>query len=406
MADELAELHARLRRYPASRYPAQHATAQFHLGATRLEAGDTDGAVEALAAAERLFGELRMSTEHAKATMMLGAGLRAAGDHRQAHRRFTAAARLFKQLDRPAEEAAARYNAGLVLTESGRPAAAVQAFATAQHLFAVAGRRSWAGAAARERGRAELNRGEPRAAIALLEEAIELSGEADPAGTGAAANVQGLAQLAAGDPAAAVHAFRRALSWLPRSVRPAEHAMAKANLALAQEAAGARAHARVLARQALAVPQAAAQVRAVAQGVLDRLPTDGRSDLFTVLEGEDIGRWELLLRDELLRWIDLDPVRRRLEAASWVREQCSRGAEGVEFAQALLGALLELPPPAYQAVLDAVVRGVNTCQPEEATRFQAVTGSAMARYPLPQWHRMAAGLTAAAQQAGLDQQWR
>jgi tetratricopeptide (TPR) repeat protein len=406
MASEVDELESRLGRYPADRYPAQHATAQFHLGSALLHAGATARALEALTTAERLFADVGMRSEHAKSVMMHGAALRDAGRYGEAMRRFAVAAEVFRELEQTAEEAAAHHNRGLVLTATDDLAEAAKAFTTAQELFRAAGQPVWEAAAARERGTVLLHRGEPGAAVAVLEDAIEQSGEADPAGTGAAANVLGLARLAAGDPAAAVQAFQLALAWQPRSVRPAEHAMVKANLALAHEAGGAAAHARVTARHALGIPEAADPVRALAREVLDRLRSGTGADLFTVLDQEPAERWEIWVRDELLRWAAADPRSRTREAAAWVHEQVARGAEGVEHAQVLLGVLLELPPPAYDVVVRALVQATAAADPAEAERFQAVTGSAMARYPLPQWQRMAASFTTAAERAGADQQWR
>jgi tetratricopeptide (TPR) repeat protein len=405
VASEVAELQARLARYPADRYPAQHATAQFHLGSALLHAGDVDPALAALATAEHVFAELGMRTEHAKSLMVHGAGLRAVGRHDEAVDRFTTAAKSFTDLGQRVEAAAAQHNLGLVLADVGDLDRARPVLATARELFHDADRPSWAGAAARELGTVLLHRGDPATAVPLLEESVDLIGEADPAGTGAAANVLGLAHLALGNAAAAVDAFGRALAWHPRSVRPAEHAMVKANLALAHEAAGDRAQARLTARHALGVPEAAEPVRSLAHGVLDRLPAATGSDLFTVLDREPAERWPTWVRDELLCWIDEEPATRVGDAAVWVREQVARGVDGADPAEVLLGALLELPPPAYDAVVGALVQATAEAEPADTERFLAVTRSAMARYPLPQWQRMAATFTAAAQRAGVDQQW-
>lgn len=79
--EAIAQLEERLRRYPADRYPVQHATARFHLGAALAHAGDLAGAEEALAAAARLFDPRRLGAEHGKAMNALGAVLRQAGRH-------------------------------------------------------------------------------------------------------------------------------------------------------------------------------------------------------------------------------------------------------------------------------------------------------------------------------------
>jgi tetratricopeptide (TPR) repeat protein len=406
METEIDVLLARTRRYPADRYPAQHATAQFHLGSALLQTADAPRALAALDTAEQLFAGIGMRSEHAKSLLMHGTGLRVTGRPREALRRFEAAADLFADLGQAAEEAAARHNIGLVLVETGDAAEALEAFGVAQQLFRAAGQRVWAGAAAREQGALLLGLGEPAAAVPLLEEAVELSGEADPAGAGATANVLGLAHLELGCPEAAVGSLQLSLAWHPRSVRPAEHAMAKANLALAHEAAGATAQARLTARHALSVPEAPEPVRAQSAQVLGRLEGGAGWDLGTVLDQEPRARWDIWVRDEMLRWTELDQQSRDEEAAAWLQGQDERGADGVELAQALLGVLLELPPSAYDLVISSIVRAVAATDPHHAERLQAVFRSAMARYPLPQWQRMAETFSAAAEREGQVQQWR
>lgn len=406
MASTTDRLRSRLERYPADRYPAQHATAQFHLGTVLLEAQQLPEALDALGAAERLFAQIGMRLERAKAMMMQGIARRAVGDTDIAEREFASAAEIFAAVDQPSEVAAARFNLGLVRAEAGDLAAAWEAFATAYVGFRAAGHPLWAAAAAREHGIGRFNGGEPAAAIPLLEDAIELAGDADPNGAGAAANVLGLAQLSVGQPAAAVTSFRLALRWHPRSVRPAEHAMVKGNLALAYEATGDPARARITARHALIVEQAPDEVRTVAEGVLRRLPLEEGSDLFSVLDAEPVERWEIWVRDEVLRWSESDPPTRNREAARWLDQQVRRGAAGVEHAKVLLGVLLELPPAAYERIIAALVEAAAAADLVQSDRFQTVTRSAMARYPMPQWQRLVTSFTAAAEQAGHDQQWK
>jgi len=64
--DAIAQLEERLRRYPDDRYPVQHATARFHLGAALAQASDLAGAEEALVVAAHLFDAHRLSPSTAR----------------------------------------------------------------------------------------------------------------------------------------------------------------------------------------------------------------------------------------------------------------------------------------------------------------------------------------------------
>ncbi|MDP9462003.1 MAG: hypothetical protein M3Q22_17675, partial [Actinomycetota bacterium] len=105
-------LDARLDRYPVTRYPVQHATTQFHLGAARLAAGEPAAAIEALTAARRVFARVGLRLEEAKATTMVGIALRESGRSAEAGTAFRMAAAAFAELTQPAEQAAASYNLG------------------------------------------------------------------------------------------------------------------------------------------------------------------------------------------------------------------------------------------------------------------------------------------------------
>lgn len=151
------------------------------------------------------------------------------------------------------------------------------------------------------------------AAVHLLEEAVALAERAgDDAGTAAAANILGLAHLAAHDPSAAVAVLRRALAFVPRSVRASDHAMIKANLALAYEQAGDSRRARLAALQAGAVVEAAAPVRAQAEEMLMRLPGQPSEDLMAVLDEEDRDEWVAAVREEVLRATELPTSERNV----------------------------------------------------------------------------------------------
>ena len=72
-------LAARIAQHPADRYPAQHATSQFHLGSLLLRTGETAPALTALTVARAVFERIGMRVEQAKSTVMLGVALRGAG---------------------------------------------------------------------------------------------------------------------------------------------------------------------------------------------------------------------------------------------------------------------------------------------------------------------------------------
>lgn len=337
---------------------------------------------------------------------MVGVALRTVGRPADASRLFAEAARDFNSADRPEEEGAALFNLGLVCAQLADFGRARMALGRAEELFAASGRPAQAAAAAREHGRVLLQAGDATTAIGLLAPAVALAWQGgDSAGAGATANLLGLAQLAAGDHDQAIDAFRQALSAHPRSVRPEEYAMAKANLALAHERCGDTAPAVLAAQQALGVPTAEPLVRAQAREVLERLPPASGQELFAVLDDEPKARWPLVVREEVLRWADAVPPVRLDAAASWIDGQLGRPDRAYDLAQTLLGALLELPPPGYRRVVAALVQAVAGRDEEDADAFRRVVRSAMARFAVPQWHRLAATFDQAAAESGQPAAW-
>jgi len=396
----------RLARHPADRYPVQHATTQFHLGSLLLHAGDTEPALQALLGAATLFGSSGMRLEQAKATVMLGVALRTTGRSADAAQAFSVAATELAALDQPAERAAACYNLGLALQDGGEVDAARAAWDAARELFLAAGYPAQAAAAARDHGASLLTAGEVAAATTLLDQAVVLAERAgDDAGTGAAANALGLAHLAAQEPAAAVTALRRALAAFPRTVRPAEYAMVKANLALAHEQAGEAARARLAAGQALAVASAAAPVRRQAQQLLVRLPGTSPLDLLAVLDAEDREQWVGVIREEVLRAGELTAGQRRTVVSGFLDGVLARPGASYDLAEALLHVVLELPPRTFELFVSAVVDACADRSEPDTARLRAVIGSAMARFALPQWQRLAASLNTAARAAGQPEGW-
>jgi len=397
----------RLARYPVERYPVQHATTQFHLGSALLHAGDTPPALDALRTAQQLFSAAGMQLETAKATLMLGVGQRAAGQLEEAAAAFRAAADTLALVDQPAEQAAATYNLGLVLQDRNDLDGAHAAWTRAQELFLAAGYPAQAAAAARDLGGSLLTAGEIPAALSMLEQASALAERAgDDVGTAAAANALGLAHLAASDAPAAVAVLRRALAFIPRSVRPADHAMVKANLALAHEQAGDPPRARLAARQAYAVTSAAVPVRRQTQELLQRLPGSASDDLFAVLDEEDREQWFAVVREEVLRAVELPAAARVEFVRDFVDGFSARPDTSYALAETLLGVVLELPPPTYALVIDALVAACAGRSEDDVAGVQAIVGSAMARFPIPQWQRLAASLNNAAEAAGQPPTWR
>lgn len=397
----------RLSRYPVERYPVQHATTQFHLGSVLLHSGAAGAALPPLTTARDVFALVGMTLEQAKALVMLGAALREAGRTAEAASAFTTACAALADLDQPAELAAACYNLGLVRQDAGDRPAAHRAWADARELFLSAGYPAQAAAAARDHGGSLLSEGQVSAAVALLEQSLSLAELADDQpGAGAAANALGLARLAADDPGVAVTALRRALAAFPRGIRPADHAMAKANLALAHEQAGDRPRARLAAAQVLAVPSAAAPVRTQAQLLLARLPGRLDEDLLAVLDAEDQQSWVAVLREELLRVAEQPAGERRALVSGVLDGLLARPAVAYDLAESLLQVVVELPPRTYEAFVSALVQA-SAGRPEAQTaRLRAVLSSAFARFALPQWQRLVASLNAAAEASGQPATWR
>lgn len=399
----VAELRRQLERYAPDRYPMQHATAQFHLGVALLGQGQVEEATAALRIAARLFEPAPV--EHAKAVNMLGAALRGRGALDDAAEAFAAAAAAFDEQGLAQEHGAALYNLGLVHADAHRHDDAIACYRDAWRRFEGAGLVAQAAAASRELGAAQLRGGEPEAAADVLAQAVELFERAgDEPGRGAAANALGLAHLALDRPQEATDAFQAAVAANPRRLRAQGYAMATANLALAHERGGDAPRARLAARQALGVPSAPQPVAAQAAGVLQRLGT-GEDDLVRVVEQESPEGRAAVLRAEVARWVDADPGERGAAVDRWIDGQLARPGRAPELAQALLGALLELPPADMETIVGDVVRGAGARDPEEQKRFRDAVSRAMIRFHGPQWARMKDTFNRTARQLGEDAGW-
>jgi tetratricopeptide (TPR) repeat protein len=402
--EPIAEIEARLARYPARRYPVQHATAQFHRGGLLLEAGRLEEAEEALRVATRLFDGL--SAEQAKARVMLGVVLRASGRLGEATEAFSSAGAVFEAEELPLERAAATFNVGLVRAQAGEADEARACFEQARELFSEHGAPGRAAAAGRELGAVLLATGEPAAAVTALEVAAATAERAgDQAGRGQAANILGLALLAAGRVEAAVEALTDAVAAHPRSVRPESYAMVKANLALGYQAAGDGPRSRLAARQALGVPDATRAVRYQAEGVLESSP-GGDDDLGAVLDQEPTERWLPLVREEVVRWVDAEPEERRHSAGTWVDSQLARPDRAVDLAEAWLGVLLEMPPPVTDDLVRTTVACLDDHSDGDRERFRRAVARATARFNVPQLLRLQATFSRIAEELGQTGSWR
>jgi tetratricopeptide (TPR) repeat protein len=400
----LVELSARLARYPADRYPMQHATTSFQLGFALTEAGRFPEAERALAVAAELFGPDRLPTEHAKAVNARGAALRAAGQFDEAAECFRAAAAGFERADLPLERGAALFNLGLVRRELGEDP--VETFRQARELLDADRVPGHAAAAARELGAALLTAGDTAGAVEVLAEAVALAERArDLAGLGAALNTLGLAQLGEARPQDAVAAFVGAAGAHPRSVRPEGYAMAKANLALAYERQGEPVRARLAARQALGVTGTPPAVHSTASGVLERVGP-GPGELLDVLDLEPAQLWPGLVSEELVRWSDTWPEERAMEADAFVDGLLARPAVAAEVVATWLGGLLELPPASMSAVVVAVLHALRDRRPEGIERFRALVARGCARFHVPQMERLTLLFEELAAQHGGPSSWR
>lgn len=403
----VGQLEERLRRYPAERYPVQHATAQFHLGVALADLGELDGAEAALVRAAELFDPRALSSEHGKALNALGSVLRMAGRPEQAAKVFLRAAAAFQAADVPGERGAACFNLGLVRREMDDIQGATAVFAEARRLFEEGNAPAYAAAAARELGGVRFAAGDLDAAREVLEQSVDLAARAgDEAGAGAAANVLGLVELAAGRPREAVDAFAVAAAAHPRGVRREEHAMAKANLALALEAAGEQRSARIAVRQALGVRSAPAAVRAQAEAALGRLGAEADDVVAVVEEEQDSGARIAIVREELARWLDARDAERPAEAGAWIDAQLARPAASVALAEAWVGGLLELPPADLRAVIRSVVEALRERPADAQESFRSDVARAAARFHVPQLLRLRDEFNRMAVELGEQPVWR
>lgn len=401
--DRLVE---RLQHYPPHRYPVQHATVQFHLGCSWLRTGEEATATAPLRAAAELFGQVGMGVEAAKARLMLGIALRGTGDLPAAAGCFERAAADLGHFELRAEQAAADYNLGLVRQALQDIDGAHDAWARARRGFESTGHPLQASSAAREHGASLLRTDRLDQALPLLEAAYGLAERAgDPPAIGAAANTLGLAQLAALDPGAAVRTLRHALGVCPRSLRPAEHALVKANLALAYQQAGDAPRARLAARQALSVPDAPAPVRAQARELLRNEPDADIDDLFAVLESDPVATASIL-REELARWVEITNEKRCPLVGGFLDRLLAHPAAAYDLAESYWAVVLELPPRPFDLVVQAMIAACATRGAAEVSSLQAILESAMARFALPQWQRLVGCLNNAALAAGQAANWR
>ncbi len=361
MPPDLAELvdalRADVRRRDRDRYPIQHATAAFHLGTALISAGLLDEAITNLSDAAALFPVDRLPVEHAKATNMRGVARRDRGDWHAAAEDFGRAAALFAEAGHRLEEAAGWHNQGLALRDGGDLAGAAAAFEHALATFVEADLRDHAGMTARELGLTRYTDGDLDGAADALDRAMDLARRAgDREALGVAANTRGIVHLAAEEPGRALEMFEQAVGAHPRTVRPAEHAMARANLALAADRTGQPDHAVLAARQALAIPDAAPEVAALARDVLARLGDDPQV-LVRVLEAEPSERHVGILRAELTRIAALTD--RGAHDRCWVRALAADPERGLAWAEAWLEVVLEQPPEAFDASVRATVQAIG-----------------------------------------------
>jgi tetratricopeptide (TPR) repeat protein len=403
VGDVLRELRARAEAYPRGRYPIQHATAQFHLGTALAGSGRLREAEAALRTATELFEPDKLPLEHAKALVSLGAVARQLGDDERALALFQRAGDIFERNDASLEQGAALFNAGLVYRDRGDERGALAPLRRARALLDGTRVPGHASAVARELGIALLRGGREDEGRAALAEAVTLARRVgDLPALGAAANALGLALLAAGRADDAVASLLDALGAHPRTVRPVEWAMVKANLALAYERRREPARARLSARQALSVGAGATAVVDQAEGVLKRLG-DRPGEVGAVVLEEPPEAWGAVLREELARWLVEPPETRAAEARAWVDTLLEQSDPAL--AEAWLSVLLELSPEQAEASAKDALTALAGTSAAEAERFRSLVASALVRFHVPQWQRLAHMFDTLASELDLDVRW-
>jgi len=122
-----------------------------------------------------------------------------------------------------------------------------------------------------------------------------------------------------------------------------------------------------------------------------------------VLDTADRGQWLPVLREELLRTTELPRADRCAVVAGFLDSALARPGLAYELVESLLHVVIELPPAPYQLMVTAIAEADRMTG--DPNRLRAVVGSAMARFALPQWQRLAAGLNVAAEAAGRPATW-
>lgn len=402
--EAVEELVSRLARYPAQRYPVQHATAQFHLGVLMTNAGRLHEAAAALEVASAMFNPKHLPQEHAKALNALAAVRRLQGKPEEAVPLLKTAARLFEESTLHLEKGAALFNLGQVYRDLGHVEDAIKLFGEAVLLLDQRTAPVQAAAARRELGVTLLAAGDFQSAVATLERARDLADQGpDRVGLGAAANALGLAYLARGDHRPAIESFEIAVATNPRSIRPESYAMAKANLALAYQHAGEKRRSWLAARQALRVAGPDA-VRNQAAALLQSAGDENLA-LLQVLDDVEAERWPGIMKEEVTWWAEDSGETARSDTLAWVEGLSARPDRAAELTEAWLGALLELSPQQMGRVITLTLESVAVEKPAVVATFRSALERAMPRFHEPQFIRLKETFDEVASRIGI-QEWR
>jgi tetratricopeptide (TPR) repeat protein len=383
----IARLRQELDRYPAERYPVQHATSCFHLGVLLLKVQRYAEAAQVLARSVELFPPDGMKAEHGKARNMLGVALRSMGRPAEAAAEFGAAASFLGEVGLRTERGAALFNRGLSMKACGDRSEARDCFQEAVDCLPAERVPGQASAAARELGVLDLEEGDFKAAEERLRGAARLARVSNEYPSIAAAdNALGLALLGLKRWDEAAEAFRSAAGANPRSIRSQEYAMAKANLGLALSRSGDRERSRLAARQALRAPSVPAPVAEQAETVLDEVGREP-GGLYAIARAADEEARSPIIREEVLRWLDEPPQVRGEEVALFL-EGLSDHDPGGGLTENFLGVLLELPPGHMDTLVADLVQAMSLWNGEEASTYRSKLSRVIARFHPPQMVRL------------------